>query len=202
MSTSELRAERATAPRAGGGGVVASSKVTSALVAPSRALHLPSPGLRGYCLPPTASLMPAALRTAPSPPPRWEAAGGRGLPAPSSSPGCTSDRSSAGGALCSDNPGLFGAKCGAAFGPGLTGSLQSLPRCHPLPPSWNSLPCFPPACLAVPCSLSPHRMLRCVWVCSQPPAYLTQPSSGEHPEQPTSLPSSLPVVLNFVLTPP
>lgn len=156
MSTSELCEERATAPRAGGGG-----EVTSVLVAPSRPLQLRSHGLRGYCLPPTlhpsALVMPVALRTAPSPPPRWEAAGGGGLLAPSSNPGCTSDRSSGGGTLCSGNPGLFGAKCGAAFSPGLTGSLQSLPRCHPLPPSCNSLPCFPPAFLAGPCSLSPRQ---------------------------------------------
>lgn len=87
--------------------------MTSVLVAPSRPLHLPS-HVRGYCLPPalhpSALVMPVALRTAPSPPPRWEAAGGGGLPAPSSNPGCTSDRSSGGGTLCSGNPGLFGAK--------------------------------------------------------------------------------------------
>lgn len=152
--------------------------MTSVLVAPSRPLHLPSHGLRGYCLPPTlhpsALVMPVALRTAPSPPPRWEAAGGGGLLAPSSNPGCTSDRSSGGGTLCSGNPGLFGAKCGAAFSPGLTGSLQSLPRCHPLPPSCNSLPCFPPAFLAGPCSLSPPT--ECCSA-SQPPANLKQPSS-------------------------
>ena len=69
--------------------MVTSSKLTSAPVAPTRALPLPSQGLRGYCLPPTlhpsALLMPGALLEAPSPPPRWEAAGGAGLPAPSSS---------------------------------------------------------------------------------------------------------------------
>ena len=113
--------------------------------------------------------------------------GFRPLPPPSS-PGCTSDRSSGGGALCSGNPDLFGVKCGTTF------SLTSLslskavltvtPSILELSPL---LPSYLPGCSLFP---SPHRMLGCVWVCSQPPACLKQSSAGELPEPPSSLPSS------------
>ena len=124
--------------------------------------------------------------------------GFRPLPPPSS-PGCTSDRSSGGGALCSGNPDLFGVKCGTTFS--LTSLSLSKAVLTVTPSILELSPLLPSYLPDVPCSLPPTE---CWGVSGSAPS--PQPVSNSPPQvsflsRPV-LSQALPVVLNLVSTPP
>lgn len=192
MSTLELREERATAPRAGGGRVVTSGDLCPGRPQGEHCLSLP----KGCVVTVRPDSAPLCLADA------WgrrrqEAQGFRPLPPPSS-PGCTSDRSSGGGALCSGNPGLFGVECGTTF------SLTSLGLSKAVLTVTHSLhlgTLSSASRLPVPCSLPPTECWGVSGSAPSPQPVSNSPLQVSFLSRPV-LSQALPVVLNLVSTPP